>query len=156
MSMRRLLITLLALQILLPAIAIAGGSDPWCLVRDEVEKCAYVNADVCYERVARTGGYCRPNQRFVGVSGNRRWCVITVDRKNCNFYSQNRCLNVAREKKGGCVENTEQALAQATRSAESFGVLEGGDIAQELQRGRNDSINKQRQQQQQQQEQILE
>jgi hypothetical protein len=148
MSMRRLLLTLLALQILLPAIAVAGGSDPWCLVRDESEKCAFLEANTCYASVAKTGGYCRPNQRHVGVSGNRKWCVITVDRKNCNFYSQRRCLSAARNVNGGCVENTEQALALAQRSGEAFGVLEGGNIADELQRSQRDSVTERRRQQQ--------
>jgi hypothetical protein len=108
-----LLISLLLLPALLPEIAFADGRDPWCLIRDENEICAYKTAQECYGS-AQYGGYCRENYKLMGDSdGKRNWCVITATRRDCK-YSRNRCLKRAIEVGGGCVENTEKALERAS------------------------------------------
>ena len=46
----------------------------------------------------------------MGVTGKSQWCVITDAKKDCR-YTRGRCLKVAQSVGGGCVENTELALA---------------------------------------------
>ena len=108
---------LLILIFLFPTITFASGGAPWCHVRDENENCAYKTKEDCYS-VAQYGGSCRENTRFMGSSGERRWCVVTSSRRSCTFGGKGMCLRAARELGGGCVENTEMALEQ-TRSGRS-------------------------------------
>jgi hypothetical protein len=98
-----------------PVIAMGG---PWCLVRDASERCSFRQLDVCYEAVNKGGGYCKPNPREVGVRGNAAYCVITNNNKDCGFNNKASCLNVARARNGGCVDNTDALLAARARGVE--------------------------------------
>ena len=95
-----------------PAITLAASSDPWCLVRDETEICAYVTAEECY-KVSQYGGDCRPNARFMGTSGDNKWCLVTATRRTCTYGAKGSCLRAARAQDGGCVQNTEKALEKS-------------------------------------------
>ena len=81
----------------------ADGSAPWCLIRDEVERCNFYAADDCYNAVAATGGDCRENFRTAGVTGDRPWCLVTANRKTCNYFSSAGCRAEAERAGGGCV-----------------------------------------------------
>ena len=128
--MRKLLLISL---FLFPTIALAGGSSPWCLVRDENEICKYNAAEECYEAVAKLGGSCRENHLRLGMRGENQWCVVTGSRRDCSFNMSRQCFNAAQKVGGGCVRNTEKALEYAKSSGE-FVSGEGlaGDIAREL------------------------
>lgn len=109
--------------IFLSAPAIAGGSGPWCLIRDEVETCNFYAADDCYNAVAAMGGDCRENFRTAGVTGDRPWCLITANRKTCNYFSSSGCRIEAQRAGGGCVPNTQRDLAGGTSGDGSQGLL---------------------------------
>ena len=87
-------------------------AEPWCLVRDAKENCAFFVAEDCYREANRGGGYCKPNPRELGVKGNAPYCVISEGSKVCKYRSRGRCLSDARKRNGGCVRNTELDLAR--------------------------------------------
>jgi hypothetical protein len=118
--------------LLFPAISLAANA-PWCLVRDENEKCTFISAEACYARVTQTGGSCRENYVSVGVRGDNQWCVVTGSRRDCKYRGQRHCLNAAQQVNGGCVRNIEKSLEYA-KSSDEFVSGEGiaGDIAREL------------------------
>ena len=120
--MRKLLIT--AALLLAPALASAG---PWCLVRDALENCRYLDAESCYEQANTKGGYCKPNPRELGVVGRAPYCVITAGRKECSFRSKGRCLLRARQVQGGCVRNTEEDLRRAAAGEKRIEACAPGD-----------------------------
>jgi hypothetical protein len=99
-----------------PVIAMAGG--PWCLVRDASERCVYMQLEHCYNAANIGGGHCKPNPRERGVRGQGAYCVITGYIKDCGFYNKASCLNAARARKGGCVDNTDALLASRARGEE--------------------------------------
>ena len=127
--MRKLLLISLCL---FPTITLAANS-PWCLVRDENEKCSFNSAEACYAAVAKQGGSCRENHLRLGVRGEKQWCVVTGSRRDCSFNISRQCFNAAQAVGGGCVRNTEKALELAT-SNDDFLSGDGfaGDIAREL------------------------
>jgi hypothetical protein len=86
------------------------GRGEWCLILDEIEQCTFNTPDECYASAYINGGYCRQNERKSRVAGNTPWCVVSAAGRDCNYYIQQTCLNVALKVEGGCVPNTEQAL----------------------------------------------
>jgi hypothetical protein len=130
-TMRQLLLISL---LLFPVITLAGGPGAWCLVHDEDEMCRYNTAEACYNDVAMRGGFCRENSRILGMSGKKRWCVVSASGRNCNFSGRGRCLDKARAINAGCVENTEEALAKKRRAEGWADSSEGGgaSFAEEL------------------------
>jgi hypothetical protein len=49
----------------------------------------------------------------MGTSGDKKWCLITATRRDCNYFAKGSCLRAARVQNGGCVQNTEKALEKA-------------------------------------------
>jgi hypothetical protein len=125
-TMRKLLLSILLMT---PALVQAG---PWCLVRDENERCNFLTADDCYVDALAAGGTCRPNYRDPAVIGARPWCVISATTRWCNYYSQQPCLDAARKMNGGCVPNTEQKIAQSSLKNKAAGF---GDVAADICKG---------------------
>jgi len=129
--MRKLLLISL---FLFPTISLAASS-PWCLVRDENEKCSFNTAEACYAAVAKQGGSCRENHLRLGVRGEKQWCVVTGARRACSFNIPRQCFKGAQVVGAGCVRNTEKALEFA-KSTDEFLSGDGfaGDIAREIER----------------------
>lgn len=116
--------------LMFPAVSLAG---PWCQVTESVENCRFNTADACYKSLRSLGGYCRPNYKEAGVSGNARWCVVTATSKSCVHRFKSRCDNDARRRGdgAGCVENIELAL-QNSKLRKGFEQQECADISCEL------------------------
>ena len=94
---------------------------PWCHIMDEIETCAFIDAESCYEAVARSGGSCRGNPEAFGKRGNRQYCVVTENMRDCTFANQQGCLRVAQTLNGGCVPNFEYSeLEDFLRKLEEY------------------------------------
>ncbi len=94
---------------------------PWCHVMDEVETCAFVDAESCYQAVARSGGSCRGNPQAFGTRGNNKYCVVTENMRDCTFANQQGCMRVALALNGGCVSNIEYTeLTEFLKKLEEF------------------------------------
>ena len=94
---------------------------PWCHVMDEEETCKYIDAETCYEAVARSGGSCRGNPAAFGKRGNNKYCVVTENMRDCTFGNQQGCMRVAQTLKGGCVSNFEYSeLEEFLRKLEEY------------------------------------
>jgi hypothetical protein len=143
------LLLLLSLLAAFPGVCLAqsfSGRGEWCLILDEIEQCSFNTPDDCYASAYINGGYCRQNERKSRVAGNTPWCVVSAAGRDCTYYTQQICINAALKIEGGCVPNTEKALANTQERNKYLGFFDptkeeddGSDqsLAERLQEAQN-------------------